>query len=155
KQVRLVLALFELECLSPSGGRVEALRLFFEFLHRRDQRLEGLLGEPGPGRLWLIQGNHGFGGPAPGVGDDWRATSVRLGGADPEVLLAREQERPTAAEVVAQDLIFLPAEEFDCRPGQGFQPIGVLSTANDNQSPAEAVARLYRQVDPLVRGECG
>ena len=44
---------------------------------------------------------------------------------------------PAAAQVVADDLVRLPAEEGDVRPGPGPQPLGVLAAADDHQPPPQ------------------
>src|SRR5262249_11642586 len=55
-----------------------------------------------------------------------------------------------AAEVIANDLARLPAEKTYARPGQGTQPLIVLSGTNDDQSPPQPLTGRNRQIDSLV-----
>ena len=69
------------------------------------------------------------------------AAGLRLHGHDAEILLAGEQQRPAAAQVVADHLVRLPAEERarSARPARagGARP----ARADDDQLPAAAGCR--------------
>ncbi len=52
---------------------------------------------------------------------------------DPEVLDSREEQGPATPQVVADDLVGLPAEEPDRRPRQPLQPGTVGTLADDDE----------------------
>ena len=83
------------------------------------------------------------------------AAGERLDRNDPEVLFAGKQERPAAAVMVADDLVGLPAQELDRRPGQGFQPRAFRAGPNHDQPAAQSRARRDGLVDSLVRHQRG
>src|SRR5438105_3417867 len=69
--------------------------------------------------------------------DHRRAARLRFDRDDAEVLFTREEQRPAAAQVVADDGVGLPAEELDRRPGQRPQPPRVLAVADHEQLSTE------------------
>src|SRR5262249_50321159 len=65
----------------------------------------------------------------------------------------REEQRSAAAEMVANRLVRLPAEEPYFRPGQRAQPPTILTGADHHELSTQAATSGHGQVDPFVGGE--
>src|SRR5262249_50325981 len=108
----------ELQSVPPDGCRIERLRVRFKFFQSARQASRRLLFEPDAGRRFadsvgMPQWHDGLGRSAPAIGDHRRAAGIRFDGDDAEILLAGEQKRPAAAEMIAQNLVGLPTKEVN------------------------------------------
>ena len=116
-------------------------------LERVDQRGGGLLAEEEPGHA--VDDRLGQG--APRVGDDRPPGGRGLERRDPELLLAREEERSAARDRLAHRRVGLPAEEAHRGAGAPAEPRELRAAADDVEASAEPRARVHRDVEPLVR----
>src|SRR5205823_1335952 len=131
--------------------RAEVALARLEGLQRARQALDALFSKPGAGRG--CRAGHrqdGLGGAAAPEGDHGRPAGLRLDRHDAEIFFAGEDQRATAAHLLANYLVRLPAEEMNGWARQRAQMPLVLAGADDEQVPAQAIARLDGQVEALV-----
>ena len=102
---------------------------FIEFFDHFDQSFGRLLVEEGPCYSFAHRVQYA----ASGVGNDWSPRCLGLHGGDAEVLLAGQDESPTAGEIVADFSIRHAPQEFDIGLGQGLQAIPIPSVSDDHQ----------------------
>ena len=92
---------------------INPIARIFELLDRRGEAIDGLLLEPPASRSGFGPRNDGLRRAAAAIRDHGRAARLRLDGHDAEIFLAGKEQRLAAAQVVAQHLIGLPAEELN------------------------------------------
>src|SRR5207248_2336456 len=109
----------EVEGLPAGRGRREVAGAGLEPVERLGETVGTLVAEQEAGRLGPAAGRDDrLGRAAAGEGDDRGAARLCLDRDDAEVLFAGEEQRPAAAEVIADRLVGLPAEEGDGRSSE-------------------------------------
>src|SRR5262249_50103564 len=114
--------------LASRRPRRQQLGTLLESLDRLGQAIGRLFLKPNAGRLTRVaERDHRFRGSAPAKGNHRRAAGLRLDRHDAEIFLAGKQQGPAAAQMIADHLVRLPAEEVYAWPSQGTQPGFVLA----------------------------
>src|SRR5262249_54745401 len=72
---------------------------------------------------------------------------------DAEILFAGKEQSLAATQMIADDLVRLPAEEMDVWSGLFAQTALVLAGADNHQRSIQASAGGNGQIEPFVRGE--
>src|SRR5262249_6660698 len=94
-------------------------------------------------------------GAAAGEGNHGRAAGHRLNRHNAEIFFAREKQRPSSTEMIANHRSRLPAEKMDVRPSQTSKSLLILAASDNYQFPAQPVAGCDRHIDTIVRSKSG
>ena len=124
----------ELQRMAAQCIRIECIEIALTALDGFGQAIDILLLEQDAS--WfagIAERSHRIERPAAAVGDHRRAASLRFDRDDAEIFLAREQQRSATAEMIAHDVVRLPAEKANCRSGDATQTPLILARANDNE----------------------
>ena len=139
-----------------NGGGVELGLEVLERAHGVGQRLWSRLGEVHAGRraaARIARADDRLQRPAARERDHRPAGGLRLDRDDPEVLVLRVHQRPTARVELVELAVRDPAEEAHVRGRARLEPRAGRAVACDHQRLAERAERLDRQRLGLVRHE--